>query len=129
MRPCRPDFRNLQACRGLPDEEVERLTREVYRRKPKLAYYLLFCLLVLFPVVIFSPRLLANWFGVEIIWPLIIVGLVVGVPVILFERLVIGPMVNQEMLKIIAEKGAVPAGGSPPPSGQSNTTEGPPAIV
>jgi hypothetical protein len=129
MRLCRPDFRNLQACRGLPDEEIERLTREVYRRKPKLAYYVLFCLLVLLPVVTFSPRLSAKWFGVEIVWPLIMVALVVGVPVILFERLVIGPMVNQEMLKIVAEQGAGLGGGATPSSGQSNTMDGSPAIV
>ena len=105
MKISRPEYRKLQACRGRPDEEVERLTRAVYQRKPKLAYYPFVVLLVLFPAAMLIPRFLAKrFFGDVIIWPLIIVAVVFGVPVILFERLVFLPAVNREMLKLICEE-------------------------
>jgi len=125
MRLSRPLYRNLQACRGLPDEEVERLTREVFKRNPKLAYYELLGCLVLLPAAWWLPRRLAGCFGVEFIWSLIIVAVVIGVPVILFERLVYGPAVNREMERLIAEQAAAATGGHPPLSKESKATEGP----
>jgi hypothetical protein len=118
MRLSRPVYRNLKACRGRSDDEVGRLTREVYQRNPKLAYYPIIAGLVLTPVAILSPRLLETWFEIVKLWSLLIAGAVLGIPMLLFEYLVHFPAVNRAMLRLMAEGGELPDGtlGPPPAS-------------
>src|SRR5690242_13712010 len=128
MRLSKPVYRNLRACRGRSDDEVERLTREVYQRCPKVAYYPLVAGLILVPIAIVSPRILETWFSVEKPWSLIIAGAIFGVPMILFERTVNFPAVNRAMLRLIAEQGGPPNGGPATPLGNSGVAEGPPSV-
>ena len=84
MRLYRPFYCGLPACKGLPDEQVELLTRSVYRRKPGLS---------IFPVVAFILSLvgmwmvgpLSGWAGIGMFWAFLIVALAFGVPVVIYE--------------------------------------------
>src|SRR5437660_1051229 len=115
MRLDRPVYRRLPACRGRSDEEVDRLTREIHRRRPSLAYYPILALVVLVPIADLSPRLLERWCGVQKPWPLIIAALVFGLPMILFEWRIHFPAVNREMERLIAERGSSADCGESPP--------------
>jgi hypothetical protein len=107
MRLYKPVYSGLPACRGCSDEEVERLTRVVYRRKPRL---------IIFPVVVFIlflismllPRPLSRWTGISMIWTLSVVGLAFGVPIVIYEQRVHRPAVNTEMERILVEQGGTP---------------------
>lgn len=104
MRLGRPLYSKLPACRGRSDKEVEELTREVHRRNPRLAYYPLLALIVLVPLADVAPRLLETWWRIEKLWSLLVPGLVIGIPMVLFEWRVHIPAVNRGFEDLIAER-------------------------
>lgn len=123
MRLDRPIYRGLPACRGRSDEEIDQLTKQVYRRKPRLGVYQLLAWLLLFPLVMWIPRPLAEWLGVDTVWSLLITGIVFFTPIVMYETVIHRPAVNREMEAIIAE--SAPTNGRPAmQSDRTGATEG-----
>ena len=107
IRLYKPVYGSLPACRGRSDEEVERLTRVVYRRKPRLIIFpVVFFLLFLISMLL--PRPLSRWIGISMIWTLSLVGLAFGVPMVMYEQRVHRPAVDSEMARVLAEQGDAP---------------------
>lgn len=127
MQLYRPIYGGLPACRGLPDEVVELLTRSVYRRKPSLG---------VFPVVSvilsFSGIWMVGWLsaltGVSTLWAFLIFVVAFVVPVMIYDACVHRPSVNKEMERILAEPCASPNGGPAEPLGNSGAKSGPPSV-
>jgi hypothetical protein len=118
MRVDRPVYRGLPACRGRSYEEIDQLIKQVYRRKPSLMVYPLLIVFILSPVAMILPKLVAGWLGLDMIWSLLVTGIVFIVPIVLYEWWHHRPAVNKEMEAIIAEN-AFATNGSPatPPGG------------
>src|ERR1043166_6552258 len=85
MRLSKPLYSGLAACRGCSDEEVERLTRLVYRRKPSLVIFPIIAFL-LFLVSWWIPRRLCGWTGISMVWALVITAAAVGIPIVVYEH-------------------------------------------
>jgi hypothetical protein len=105
MRLARPIYCSLPACRGRSYEEIEELTREVYRRNPRLSFYPLLAVIVLIPLGYLAPRFLEAWWTIEKPWSLLVPGLLIGIPMIVFEWRFHVPAVNREFEKLSAERG------------------------
>jgi len=82
---------------------------------------------ILFFIAMWMPRPLAEWTGISMVWALLIVGVVFGIPMVIFERCVHRLAVNKEMDRILADQGAAPNGGPATPTGNSGVAEGPPS--
>jgi membrane protease YdiL (CAAX protease family) len=80
----------------------------------------LLCFLVFFPVVMWIPGPLAELFGVDVVWTLLIAGVVLLTPIVLYESRVHRPAVNAEMEKLIAERGTAPSRASAASRDNSN---------
>ena len=104
MRINRPIYRSLPVCRGRSDDEIDKLTKQVYRRAPRLILYPLLAAIVCFPIAMWLPRPLAEWVGIDFSWSLLICGVLFGAPMLIYERWLHRPAVNQEMEKLIAEQ-------------------------
>ncbi|SPE55737.1 hypothetical protein SBV1_230017 [Verrucomicrobia bacterium] len=127
MRLSKPLYSGLPACRGRSDEEVERLTRLVYRSRPSLLIFPIIAF-VLFLVSVWIPRRLSGWTGISMLWTLAITGAALGIPITIYEQRVHRPAVNTEMGRVLAEPGAAPNGGSAEPFGSSHVRGGPPSV-
>ncbi len=128
MRLARPVYRALPACRGRSYDEIDQLTREVYRRNPRLAVYPMLVGLLVFPVAMWLPRQLAEWLGLKLVWSLSIIGATFGAALFVIERVIHRPAVNREMQAIIAERGTPPNGGPADLLGNSRVSGGPPSV-
>jgi hypothetical protein len=103
MRIDRPYYRKLPACAGLSYEEIDRLTKEVFRRKPRLLVVRVLAALLEIPVLIWAPRPLGEWLGVSFMWALTITAAVFVIPLWVYETWFHRPRVNAEMEAILAE--------------------------
>jgi hypothetical protein len=127
MRLSKPLYSGLPACLGRSDEEVERLTRLVYRKRPSLLIFPIIAFL-LFLVSVWIPRRLSGWTGISMLWALVITAAGLGIPIIIYEQWVHRPAVNREMGRVLAEPGASPNGGPAVRSGNSGASGGPPSV-
>jgi len=126
MRLSRPIYSGLQACQGRSDEEIERLTRLVYRRKPSLVVFPIVAFVLLL-ASIWMPRQLSEWTGMSMVWSLTFTAAALGVPIIVYEQRVHRPEGNREMLRVLAEAGASPNGYPVEPQSNSAVGSGPPS--
>jgi len=126
MRLSKPIYAGLPSCRGLPDEEVERLCRLVHRRKPSLMAFP-FGSLALFLIFVGIPRRVSDWLGIRMGW-ILVLALALGIAVLLYEYLVHRPAVDNEIKRILAEQAAAPNRGPGTRLGDAAVRGAPPSV-
>ncbi|MEI8289729.1 MAG: hypothetical protein WCH99_09660 [Verrucomicrobiota bacterium] len=80
------------------------MTKQVYRRAPRLIIYPILAVIACFPIAMWLPRPLAERVGIDFSWSLLIYGVLFSAPMLIYERWIHRPAVNQEMEKLIAEQ-------------------------
>lgn len=106
MKLDHPAYKVLPACRGMTDHQIDALTKEAYKRNPKLKMYPVILWIVLFPIALFADNLLMVAWHLDRIPALLIAAAIFCIPVYLYERLVHRPSVNRLFQEIIAEPSA-----------------------